>query len=143
MWKAEVDLNTWVVLVKLTDSCDIFPCLASLFAEDAEEKAKKEAEGNAYQGTDEKERDEQYGKPGEDVTERKTEKSKEPNPGESKRTDSSKNPGNGTWQRGMSKREAYQGENATRTNKKMDHHHTLGEEKQHVQNGELLSFTET
>ncbi|NWT75359.1 PDE1C phosphodiesterase, partial [Prunella himalayana] len=90
----------------------------------AEEKAKKEAEENAYQGTDEKEIDEQDGKTGEDVTEAKTEKSKEPNPGESKRTDSSKNPVNGTWKSGMSKHEAYQGKNAARTDKKMDPHHT-------------------
>ncbi|KAL9871180.1 dual specificity calcium/calmodulin-dependent 3',5'-cyclic nucleotide phosphodiesterase 1C [Geothlypis trichas] len=97
-----------------------------------EEKAKREAEENAYQGTDEKERDEHDGKPGEDVTDARTEKSKEPNPGESKRTDSSKNPVNGTWQSGMSKHEAYQGKNAART----DSHHTVGEEKQHVQNDE-------
>ncbi|XP_074397913.1 dual specificity calcium/calmodulin-dependent 3',5'-cyclic nucleotide phosphodiesterase 1C isoform X1 [Zonotrichia albicollis] len=103
---------------------------------DAEEKAKREAEENAYQGTDEKERDEHDAKPGEDVTEAKTEKSKESNPGESKRTDSSKNPVNGTWQSSMSKHEAYQGKNAARTDKKMDPHHTVGEEKQHVLNDE-------
>ncbi|TRZ17908.1 hypothetical protein HGM15179_009201 [Zosterops borbonicus] len=104
---------------------------------DAEEKAKKEAEENAHQGTDEKGRDEQDGKPGEDVTEAKTEKSKEPNPGESKSSDSSKNPVNGTWQSGTSKHEAYQGKNISRTDKKMYPHHIEGEEKQHVQNGEL------
>ncbi|KAM7069759.1 dual specificity calcium/calmodulin-dependent 3',5'-cyclic nucleotide phosphodiesterase 1C isoform 3-T4 [Acridotheres tristis] len=103
---------------------------------DAEEKAKKEAEENAHQGTDEKERDEQDGKPSEGVTEATTEKSKEPNPGESKSTDSSKNPVNDTWQSGMRKHEAYQGKNAPRTDKKI-HHHIVGEEKQHVQNGEL------
>lgn len=123
----------------MTDSCDFFPCLATPFAENAEEKAKREAEENAYQGTDEKERDEHDGKPGEDVTEARTEKSKEPNPGESKRTDTSKNPVNGTWQSGMSKHDAYQGKNAART----DSHHTVGEEKQHVQNGEFSSCTET
>lgn len=133
----------WVVLVKLTDSCDFFPCLASLFAEDAEEKAKKEAEENAYQGTDEKERDEQDGKPSEDVTEANTEKSKEPNPGESKSTDSSKNPVNGTRQSSMSKHEACQGKNAPRTDKKKDPHHIVGEEKQRVQNGEFSPSTET
>ncbi|XP_068863962.1 dual specificity calcium/calmodulin-dependent 3',5'-cyclic nucleotide phosphodiesterase 1C isoform X2 [Aphelocoma coerulescens] len=53
-----------------------------------EDKAKKEAEENAYQGTDEKERDKQDGKPGEDVKEAKTERSKEPNPGESESADS-------------------------------------------------------
>uniref|UniRef100_A0A803VD87 Phosphodiesterase n=1 Tax=Ficedula albicollis TaxID=59894 RepID=A0A803VD87_FICAL len=104
---------------------------------DAEEKAKKEAEENASQGTDEKERDEQDGKPSEDATEAKAEKSKEPNSGESKSADSSENPVNDTWQSGMSKHEAYQGKNAPRTDKKMDPHHTVGEEKQHVQNGEL------
>ncbi|XP_063260963.1 dual specificity calcium/calmodulin-dependent 3',5'-cyclic nucleotide phosphodiesterase 1C isoform X10 [Prinia subflava] len=104
---------------------------------DAEEKAKKEAEENAYQGTDEKERDEQDGKPGEDVTEAQREESKKPNPGESKTADSSKDPVNGTWQSGMSKYEAYQGKNAPRTDKKMYSHHTVGEEKQHIQNGEL------
>lgn len=143
MRKAEVDLDTWVVLVKLTDSCDFFPCLASLFAEDAEEKAKKEAEENAYQGTDEKERDKQDGKPGEDVKEEKTEKSKEPNPGESESADSSQNPVKGTWQSGMSKHEAYQGKNSPRTDKKMDPHHIMGEEKQYVQNGEFSPSTET
>ncbi|XP_063260954.1 dual specificity calcium/calmodulin-dependent 3',5'-cyclic nucleotide phosphodiesterase 1C isoform X8 [Prinia subflava] len=102
-----------------------------------EEKAKKEAEENAYQGTDEKERDEQDGKPGEDVTEAQREESKKPNPGESKTADSSKDPVNGTWQSGMSKYEAYQGKNAPRTDKKMYSHHTVGEEKQHIQNGEL------
>ncbi|XP_014732247.1 PREDICTED: calcium/calmodulin-dependent 3',5'-cyclic nucleotide phosphodiesterase 1C [Sturnus vulgaris] len=103
---------------------------------DAEEKAKKEAEENAHQGTDEKERDEQDGKPSEGVTEATTEKSKEPNPGESKSADSSKNPVIDTWQSGMRKHEAYQGKNAPRTDKKIDHH-IVGEEKQHVQNGEL------
>lgn len=116
--------------------------MASFFAVDAEEKAKKEAEENAHQGTDEKGRDEQDGKPGEDVTEAKTEKSKEPNPGESKISDSSKNPVNGTWQSGTSKHEAYQGKNIPRTDKKMYPHHIEGEEKQHVQNGEFSSFTE-
>lgn len=126
----------------MTDSCDFFPCLASFFAKNAEEKAKKEAEENAYQGGDEKERDEQDGKPGEDVTEAKTEKSKKPNPGESKNADSSKNPVTGTWQSGMIKREAYQGKNTPRTDKKMYPHRILGEEKQHVQNGEFCSSTE-
>lgn len=116
--------------------------MASFFAVDAEEKAKKEAEENAHQGTDEKGRDEQDGKPGEDVTEAKTEKSKEPNPGESKISDSSKNPVNGTWQSGTSKHEAYQGKNIPRTDKKMYPHHIEGEEKQHVQNGKFSSSTE-
>ncbi|XP_023775334.1 calcium/calmodulin-dependent 3',5'-cyclic nucleotide phosphodiesterase 1C isoform X1 [Cyanistes caeruleus] len=102
-----------------------------------EEKAKKESEENAGQGTDEKEKDEQDRKPGEDVTEAKTEKSKEPNPGESKSADSSKNPVNGTWKSGMSTHEAHQEKNAPRTDKKMYPHHTVEEEKQHVQNGEL------
>ncbi|XP_048152094.1 calcium/calmodulin-dependent 3',5'-cyclic nucleotide phosphodiesterase 1C isoform X2 [Corvus hawaiiensis] len=53
-----------------------------------EDKAKKEAEENAYQGTDEKERDKQDGKPGEDVKEAKIEKKKDPNPGESESADS-------------------------------------------------------
>ncbi|NWV53776.1 PDE1C phosphodiesterase, partial [Daphoenositta chrysoptera] len=116
------------------DRCNFFPCLTSLCAEDAEEKAKKEAEENASQGTDEKERDEQEGKPGEDVKEAKTEKRKESNPGESESALSSKNTVEGTWQSGMSKHE---GKNAPRTDKKMDPHHIVGEEKQHVQNGEL------
>lgn len=118
-------------------------CLASLFAEDAEEKAKKEAEENANQTTDEKERDEQDAKPSEDVTEAKPEKSEEPNPGESKSADSSKNPVNDTWQSGMSKHEAYKGKNAPRTDKKMDPYHTVREEKQLVQNGEFSSSTAT
>ncbi|XP_032934826.1 calcium/calmodulin-dependent 3',5'-cyclic nucleotide phosphodiesterase 1C isoform X1 [Catharus ustulatus] len=104
---------------------------------DAEEKAKKEAEENANQTTDEKERDEQDAKPSEDFTEAKPEKSEEPNPGESKSADSSKNPVNDTWQSGMSKHEAYKGKNAPRTDKKMDPYHTVREEKQLVQNGEL------
>ncbi|NXM24176.1 PDE1C phosphodiesterase, partial [Oxyruncus cristatus] len=103
--------------------------------EDAEEKAKKEAEENAYQGTDEKERDEKDEKPAEDAT--ATENSKEPNPGESKRTDSSKNSVDETQQRGMSKHKASQGKNTPRTDGGTDSHHTVGEEKQHVQNGEL------
>ncbi|NWV84659.1 PDE1C phosphodiesterase, partial [Dasyornis broadbenti] len=102
-----------------------------------EENAKKEAEENANQTTDEKERGEQDGKAGEGVTEAKTEESKEPNPGESKSTDASKNPVNGTWQSGMSQHETCQGKSAPRTDKKTDPHHIVGEEKQHVQNGEL------
>ncbi|NXY15254.1 PDE1C phosphodiesterase, partial [Atrichornis clamosus] len=87
-----------------------------------EEKAKKEAEENACQGTDEKERDEQDGKSGEDVAAAKTENSKEPNSGENKSADSSKNPVNGTWQTGMSKHEASQGKIAPRTDKGTDSH---------------------
>ncbi|XP_071417636.1 dual specificity calcium/calmodulin-dependent 3',5'-cyclic nucleotide phosphodiesterase 1C isoform X1 [Pithys albifrons albifrons] len=100
-----------------------------------EEKAKKEAEENASQGTDEKERDEKDEKPAEDAT--ATENSKEPNPGKSKHTDSSKNPVNGTQQMGMNKHKASQGKNTLGTDKGTDSHHAVGEEKQHVQNGEL------
>ncbi|KAJ7425033.1 Calcium/calmodulin-dependent 3',5'-cyclic nucleotide phosphodiesterase 1C [Pitangus sulphuratus] len=102
-----------------------------------EEKAKKEAEENAYQGTDEKERDEKDEKPAEDATATNTENSKEPNPGESKNTDSSKNSVNETQQRGMNKHKASQGKNTPWTDKGMDSHHTVGEEKPHVQNGEI------
>ncbi|XP_074006509.1 dual specificity calcium/calmodulin-dependent 3',5'-cyclic nucleotide phosphodiesterase 1C isoform X3 [Numenius arquata] len=100
---------------------------------DAEEKAKKEAEENAHQGTDEK--DEK--KPAEDATAAKTENSKEPNPGENRSADSSKNHVNGTQQTGVNKHEASQGKNVLRTDKAMDSHYAVGEEKQHVQNGEL------
>ncbi|KAJ7418706.1 Calcium/calmodulin-dependent 3',5'-cyclic nucleotide phosphodiesterase 1C [Willisornis vidua] len=100
-----------------------------------EEKAKKEAEENASQGTDEKERDEKDEKPAEDAT--ATENSKEPNPGKSKHMDSSKNPVNGTQQMGMNKHKASQGKNTLGTDKGTDSHHAVGEEKQHVQNGEL------
>ncbi|XP_050181029.1 dual specificity calcium/calmodulin-dependent 3',5'-cyclic nucleotide phosphodiesterase 1C isoform X7 [Myiozetetes cayanensis] len=102
-----------------------------------EEKAKKEAEENAYQGTDEKERDEKDEKPAEDATATNTENSKEPNLGESKNTDSSKNSVNETQQRSMNKHKASQGKNTPRTDKGMDSHHTVGEEKPHVQNGEI------
>ncbi|XP_074006508.1 dual specificity calcium/calmodulin-dependent 3',5'-cyclic nucleotide phosphodiesterase 1C isoform X2 [Numenius arquata] len=98
-----------------------------------EEKAKKEAEENAHQGTDEK--DEK--KPAEDATAAKTENSKEPNPGENRSADSSKNHVNGTQQTGVNKHEASQGKNVLRTDKAMDSHYAVGEEKQHVQNGEL------
>ncbi|XP_032546482.1 calcium/calmodulin-dependent 3',5'-cyclic nucleotide phosphodiesterase 1C isoform X11 [Chiroxiphia lanceolata] len=101
-----------------------------------EEKAKKEAEENACQGTDEKE-GEKDEKPAEDTTATNTENSKEPNPGESKSTDSSKNSVNETQQRGMNKQKASQGKNIPRTDKGTDSHHTVGEEKQHVQNAEL------
>ncbi|XP_027531916.1 calcium/calmodulin-dependent 3',5'-cyclic nucleotide phosphodiesterase 1C-like [Neopelma chrysocephalum] len=103
---------------------------------DAEEKAKKEAEENAYQGTDEKE-SEKDEKPAEDATATNTENSKEPNPGEGKSTDSSKNSVNDTQQRDMNKHKASQGKNIPRTDKGTDSHHTVGEEKQRVQNGEL------
>ncbi|XP_051654677.1 dual specificity calcium/calmodulin-dependent 3',5'-cyclic nucleotide phosphodiesterase 1C isoform X8 [Manacus candei] len=103
---------------------------------DAEEKTKKEAEENAYQGTDEKE-SEKDEKPAEDTTATNTENSKEPNPRESKSTDCSKNSVNETQQRGMNKHKASQGKNIPRTDKGTDSHHTVGEEKQHVQNGEL------
>ncbi|NWI58660.1 PDE1C phosphodiesterase, partial [Calyptomena viridis] len=83
-----------------------------------EEKAKKEAEENAYQGADEKDE-----KLAEDDTAAKTENSKEPDPGESKRADSSKNPVNGTWQTGMNRHEASQRKNTPRTDKGMDSHH--------------------
>ncbi|XP_075560996.1 dual specificity calcium/calmodulin-dependent 3',5'-cyclic nucleotide phosphodiesterase 1C isoform X2 [Pelecanus crispus] len=103
-----------------------------------EEKAKKEAEENAHQGTDEKKTDEKdEKKPVEDATAAKTENSKEPNPGENKSTDSSKNHVNGTQQTVMNKHEASQGKNTPRTDKGTDSHHAVGEEKQHVQNGEL------
>ncbi|NXP26480.1 PDE1C phosphodiesterase, partial [Scytalopus superciliaris] len=102
-----------------------------------EEKAKKEAEENASQGTDEKERDEKHEQPAEDATAPKTENSKEPNPGESQSADSSKNPVNGTQQMGMNKHKASQGKNTPRTDKGMDSHHTVGEDKQCAQNGEL------
>ncbi|XP_027758060.1 calcium/calmodulin-dependent 3',5'-cyclic nucleotide phosphodiesterase 1C isoform X2 [Empidonax traillii] len=102
-----------------------------------EEKAKKEAEENAYQETDEKERDEKDKKPAEDATATNTENSKESDPGESKNTDSSKNSVNETQQRGMNKHKASQGKNTPRTDKGMDSHLTVGEEKPHVQNGEI------
>ncbi|KAM6141203.1 dual specificity calcium/calmodulin-dependent 3',5'-cyclic nucleotide phosphodiesterase 1C isoform 3-T3 [Phoenicopterus ruber ruber] len=103
-----------------------------------EEKAKKEAEENAHQGTDEKKTDEKdEKKPAEDATAAKTENSKEPNPGENKSSDSNKNHVNGTRQTGVNKHEASQGKNAPRTDKGTDSHHAVGEEKQHVQNGEL------
>ncbi|XP_027511758.1 calcium/calmodulin-dependent 3',5'-cyclic nucleotide phosphodiesterase 1C isoform X9 [Corapipo altera] len=101
-----------------------------------EEKDEKEAEENAYQGTDEKE-SEKGEKPAEDTTATNTENSKEPNPGENKSTDSSKNSVNETQQRGMNKQKASQGKNIPRTDKGTDSHHTVGEEKQHVQNAEL------
>lgn len=132
-----------IILVKLTDNHDFFSRFASLFAEDAEEKAKKEAEENAHQGTDEKKTDEKdEKKPAEDATAAKTENSKEPNPGENKSTDSKKNHVNGTRQTGVNKHEASQGENAPRTDKGTDCHHAVGEEKQHVQNGEFSPSTE-
>ncbi|XP_009570998.1 PREDICTED: calcium/calmodulin-dependent 3',5'-cyclic nucleotide phosphodiesterase 1C-like, partial [Fulmarus glacialis] len=103
-----------------------------------EEKAKKEAEENAHQGTDEKKTDEKdEKKPAEDATAAKTENSKEPNPGENKSADSSKNHVNGTRQTGVNKHETSQGKNAPRTDKGTESHHAVGEEKQHVQNGEL------
>ncbi|XP_010214911.1 PREDICTED: calcium/calmodulin-dependent 3',5'-cyclic nucleotide phosphodiesterase 1C [Tinamus guttatus] len=104
-----------------------------------EEKAKKEAEENAHQGTEEKkteEKDEK--KPAEDAgAAAKTENSKEPSPGENKSSDSNKNHVNGTRQIGVNKHEASQGKNASRTDKGADSHQAMGEEKQHVQNGEL------
>ncbi|XP_062425505.1 dual specificity calcium/calmodulin-dependent 3',5'-cyclic nucleotide phosphodiesterase 1C isoform X3 [Rhea pennata] len=103
-----------------------------------EEKAKKEAEENAHQGTEEKkteEKDEK--KPAEDAAAAKTENSKEPNVGENQSADSNQNHVNGTQQTGVSKHEASQGKNASRTDKGVDSHQAMGEEKQHIQNGEL------
>ncbi|XP_010119968.1 PREDICTED: calcium/calmodulin-dependent 3',5'-cyclic nucleotide phosphodiesterase 1C-like, partial [Chlamydotis macqueenii] len=102
-----------------------------------EEKAKKEAEENAHEGTDEKQTDEKDEKPAEDATAAKTDNSKEPNPGENKSPDSNKNHVNGTRQTRVNKHETSQGKNAPRTDKGTDSHHTVGEEKQRVQNGEL------
>ncbi|NXJ97141.1 PDE1C phosphodiesterase, partial [Corythaixoides concolor] len=103
------------------DNHDFFPHFASLFAEDAEEKAKKEAEENSHQGTDEKKTDEKdEKKPAEDAVAAKTENSKELNPGENKSTDSNKNHVNGTRQTGVNKHEASQGKNALRTDKGTD-----------------------
>ncbi|XP_032546472.1 calcium/calmodulin-dependent 3',5'-cyclic nucleotide phosphodiesterase 1C isoform X10 [Chiroxiphia lanceolata] len=116
--------------------CDRKSTMVAQSQIDAEEKAKKEAEENACQGTDEKE-GEKDEKPAEDTTATNTENSKEPNPGESKSTDSSKNSVNETQQRGMNKQKASQGKNIPRTDKGTDSHHTVGEEKQHVQNAEL------
>ncbi|XP_017930936.1 calcium/calmodulin-dependent 3',5'-cyclic nucleotide phosphodiesterase 1C isoform X5 [Manacus vitellinus] len=116
--------------------CDRKSTMVAQSQIDAEEKTKKEAEENAYQGTDEKE-SEKDEKPAEDTTATNTENSKEPNPRESKSTDCSKNSVNETQQRGMNKHKASQGKNIPRTDKGTDSHHTVGEEKQHVQNGEL------
>ncbi|XP_051466056.1 dual specificity calcium/calmodulin-dependent 3',5'-cyclic nucleotide phosphodiesterase 1C isoform X5 [Apus apus] len=103
-----------------------------------EEKAKKEAEENVHQGTDEKKTDEKdEKKPSEDATAAKTENSKETNPGENRSADSNKSNVNGTQQTGVNKHEASQGKNTSRTDKGTDSHHSAGEEKQHVQNGEL------
>uniref|UniRef100_A0A8B9TPB3 Phosphodiesterase n=1 Tax=Anas platyrhynchos TaxID=8839 RepID=A0A8B9TPB3_ANAPL len=102
-----------------------------------EEKAKKEAEESVHQGTDEKKTDEKDEKTAEDVTAAKTENSKETNPGEDKNADSSENCVNGTQQTGMNKQEVSQGKNAPRTDKGVDSHQTVREEKQRVQNGEL------
>uniref|UniRef100_A0A8B9BFE0 Phosphodiesterase n=1 Tax=Anser brachyrhynchus TaxID=132585 RepID=A0A8B9BFE0_9AVES len=102
-----------------------------------EEKAKKEAEESVHQGTDEKKTDEKDEKPTEDVTAAKTENSKETNPGENKNADSNESHVNGTQQTGMIKQEISQGKNAPRTDKGVDSHQTVREEKQHVQNGEL------
>nr|XP_047931510.1 calcium/calmodulin-dependent 3',5'-cyclic nucleotide phosphodiesterase 1C isoform X7 [Anser cygnoides] len=102
-----------------------------------EEKAKKEAEESVHQGTDEKKTDEKDEKPTEDVTAAKTENSKETNPGENKNADSNESHVNGTQQTGMNKQEISQGKNAPRTDKGVDSHQTVREEKQHVQNGEL------
>ncbi|NXS96986.1 PDE1C phosphodiesterase, partial [Jacana jacana] len=102
-----------------------------------EEKAKKEAEENAPQGTDEKKTDEKDEKqPAEDAT--AAENSKEPNPGENKSADSSKNHVNGTQQTGVDKHKSSQGKNVPRTDKAMDSHYAVGEEKQHVPNGDKL-----
>lgn len=122
----------------MTNNHDFFPCFDSLFAEDAEEKAKKEAEENAHQGTDEKKTDEKdEKKPAEDATAAKTENSREPNPGENKSADSNQNHVNGTQQTGVNKHEASQGKNTPRTDKGAESLHALGEQKQHVQNGEF------
>ncbi|NXN99201.1 PDE1C phosphodiesterase, partial [Rhinopomastus cyanomelas] len=103
-----------------------------------EEKAKKEAEENAHQGTDEKKSDEKdEKKPAEDAAAAMTENSKEPNPGENKTADSNKNHVNGTQQTGGNKYEASQGKNTPRTDKETDCHHTVGEQKEHVHNGEF------
>lgn len=131
-----------IIHVKRTDNHDFFPCFASLFAEGAEEKAKKEAEENAHQGTDEKKTDEKdEKKPAEDATAAKTENHKEPNSVENKSADSNKNHINGTRQTGVNKHETSQGKNAARTDTGMDSHHPV-EEKQHVQNGEFASSIE-
>lgn len=131
-----------ISLVKLTDNHHFFSCFASLFAEDAEEKAKKEAEESVHQGTDEKKTDEKDEKPTEDDTAAKMENSKEPNPGENKSSDSNENSHvNGTGQTGVTRHEASQGKSAPRTDKGMDSHHTVREEK-HVQNGEFSPSNE-
>lgn len=126
----------------MTDNHHFFSCFASLFAEDAEEKAKKEAEESVHQGTDEKKTDEKDEKPTEDATAAKTENSKEPNPGENKSSDSSENSHvNGTGQTGVTRHEASQAKSVPRTDKGMDSHHTSKEEK-HVQNGKFSRSTE-
>ncbi|XP_065608787.1 dual specificity calcium/calmodulin-dependent 3',5'-cyclic nucleotide phosphodiesterase 1C isoform X4 [Cyrtonyx montezumae] len=101
-----------------------------------EEKAKKEAEESVHQGSDEK-KDEKDEKPTEDATAAKTENSKEPNPGENKSGDSNENSHiNGTGQTGVTRHETSQGRSASRTDKGIDSHHAMREEK-HVQNGEV------
>ncbi|OXB55748.1 hypothetical protein ASZ78_005250 [Callipepla squamata] len=102
-----------------------------------EEKAKKEAEESVHQGSDEKKTDEKDEKPTEDATAAETENSKEPNPGENKSGDSNENSHvNGTGQTGVTRHEASQGKSASRTDKGIDSHHAMREEK-HVQNGEF------
>ncbi|XP_034984903.2 dual specificity calcium/calmodulin-dependent 3',5'-cyclic nucleotide phosphodiesterase 1C isoform X4 [Zootoca vivipara] len=101
-----------------------------------EEKAKKEAEENVQQGTDDKKTEDGEGKkPAEETTAPKSESSKEGNSGESKSTEASKTNVNGTRQTAGSKHEASQGKNATQVGKESESKAAPGEQKRLVQNG--------
>uniref|UniRef100_A0A8D0DZT3 3',5'-cyclic-nucleotide phosphodiesterase n=1 Tax=Salvator merianae TaxID=96440 RepID=A0A8D0DZT3_SALMN len=88
-----------------------------------EEKAKKEAEDNLQQGTDEKKTDDNEGK------------NKEGHSGACKSTEASKSNVNGTRQTGGSRHDASQGKNVTQAEKASEPNSTAGEQKRHVQNG--------
>ncbi|XP_061442888.1 dual specificity calcium/calmodulin-dependent 3',5'-cyclic nucleotide phosphodiesterase 1C isoform X4 [Rhineura floridana] len=101
-----------------------------------EEKAKKEAEDNSHQGTDDKKTEENEGKKApEETTATKSESTKEGNSGESKSTEASKSNVNGTRQTGGSKHEASQGKTVTRVEKETESNPKAGEQKRLVQNG--------
>lgn len=109
---------------------------ALVFAEDAEEKAKKEAEENSQQGTDEKKTEENEGKkPAEESIATKSANSKEAKSGESKSTEANKRNVNGTHQAGVSRQEASQGKNVVRVEKEKETNPTAGDQKRHAQNG--------
>lgn len=117
--------------------------MSFVFAEDTEEKAKKEAEENSQQGIDDKKMEENEGKKtSEDNITMKSEKSKQGNKegssGDSKSTEINTTNINGSRPTGGDKHGTSQGKNVTDMEKGGESKRTGEESKQQAQNGKCF-----